>query len=713
MAQPRIHLDFETRSIADLRTLGADVYARHYSTTPTMLSIVCDEIGTSRVVDFLADPAYHKCIYPFANPGDLNYRMIKPMIPYEVQYAIDNGFKFVAHNARFEQAIWWHICHLKWGWPFPTDWTCTAARARYWGLRANLEGTASDLEVPHQKNPDGKKFIDDFCKPRKYKGLKRDGIIKLLWKEPSDDPQGWQKGIDYCLSDSLAEKDIDGLLPDLPPFEQKIWELDFKLNTRGLPIDLEGVTRAIDFSTHYTNKAFARFEELTRLRPTQRDKVLEYINQREEIEKLGNLRSKTLKRITQSDMSPELRDVVNIRLDTSKASIKKLETMERCTDNDGRARGLFLYGGAHTMRWSAKRIQPQNMVRPVPGYPASFMFQYLEHECWDVPADEMPTQPNWIEEANIRFTKPLLHLSSAMRGFIKAPKGKIFRVADLAQIEVRVNMWIARCQWVLDAFERGEDVYVKFAAECMLHQPYSMFFGPDGKLLPQFKLDRQKAKSAELGCGYQMSGRAFVEYCDNVDLIISQEEGDAIVKQYRQGHPELADYNTGIWARAERAAIAAVTQEGRHFQLGGTSITYHVHRLDSERFWLICTLPSGRHIAYYRPKVVLGQRFGCTVEKLTYRSEWNGKSYREYTYGGKLVENFVQATARDICAQGALNAEAAGYPVIGLVHDETITECDEDFGDHDELAALLCKVGPEYKGLPVEAEGGSMYRYGK
>ena len=210
-----------------------------------------------------------------------------------------------------------------------------------------------------------------------------------------------------------------------------------------------------------------------------------------------------------------------------------------------------------------------------------------------------------------------------------------------------------------------------------------------------------------------MSGRAFVEYCDNVDLVISQEEGDAIVKQYRQGHPELADYNTGIWARAERAAIAATTQEGKYFQLAGTSITYHVHRLDSERFWLICTLPSGRHIAYYRPKVVLGQRFGRTVEKLTYRAEWNGKSYREYTYGGKLVENFVQATARDICAQGALNAEAAGYPVIGLVHDETITECDEDFGDHDELAELLCQVGPEYAGLPVEAEGGSMYRYGK
>lgn len=711
---PRIRIDFETRSIADLRTLGADVYARHWSTAPTMLSIVVPHLDVAYVEDFLLGcKGYQACQYPFADPHDIHFKWIKPPVPPLIQQAIDEGWTFVAHNARFEQAIWFHICVMQWGWPMPTKWSCTAARARYWGLRANLDGTASDLEIVHQKNEFGKTFINDFCKPRKYKGAKKHGIIKLLWKEPQDDMESWQKGVQYCLEDALAEGDIDDLLPDLPEFEQQIWDLDFKMNTRGLPIDTKTVNRAVQFSAHFTDMAFKRFDEITALRPTQRDKVLEYINQREEIDKLGDLRSKTLKRIVLDDLPPDLRDIIQIRLDTSKASIRKLETMQRCTDDDGRARGLFLYGGAHTMRWSAKRIQPQNFTRPNPDYPPNFMFDYLEHPVWDIPADEMPDQPLWIEEANLRFTKPLAHLSSSMRGFIKAPKGKIFRVADLAQIEVRVNMWLARCMWVLDAFRAKQDVYVKFAADHMLHIPYDDFWDLDGKLLKRFKPDRQKAKSAELGCGYQMSGRAFMEYCDNVDLIISLDEATAIVRQYREGHPELADWNVGLWSRAEQAAIAAVRDEGRYYQLRGTAITYHVHRIDQERWWLICTLPSGRHIAYYRPKVRLGTRFGRTVEKLSYRNEWNGRSYREDTYGGKLVENFVQGTARDVCALGALNAERAGYNVIGLVHDETITEVDEDFGSHEELAMLLCQLPDWITDLPVEAEGGSMVRYGK
>lgn len=721
MTVPRIHVDFETRSLIDLIKLGADVYARHWSTTPTMLSIICDELGVEGVRDFLADEQYYAQVYPnVQKPTAFKY---SPPIPEPIQYAIDNDFVFVAHNARFEQTIWYHICHLKWGWPMPRKWSCTDARARYWGIRASLEGAASDLEITFQKNPEGKEFIKNFCTPRKYKGPKRDGIVQLLWKEPKDDPEGWQKGLKYCLDDARAEKGIDALLPDLPPFEQAIWELDFKLNTRGLPIDIKSVERALQFSNYYTQVNHKIFDEITNLRPTQRDKVLEYINQREEIEQLGDLRSKTLRRINRSELPADLQSVIDIRLETSKASIRKLETMLKCTDGDGRARGLFLYGGAHTMRWSAKRIQPQNFTRPDPDLPQEYLFEFLQDNgCWDVPsmqgllADELPKQPNWITEAGYRFIRPLSYLSAGMRGFIKPQEGKKFVVADLAQIEVRTNMWLARCNWVLDAFRKGQDVYVKFASECMYNEPYEDYFEFKGNkqvVKSAFKLKRQKAKSAELGCGYQMGGLAFVAYCDNVDLIIDEEEAKAIVRQYRQGHPELADWNVGMWARAERAAIAAVENEGQVFKLANCAISYHVHRIDSERYWLICTLPSGRHIAYYRPKLHQGMAFGKPKTKLTFRTEWNGKSYRESTYGGKLVENFVQATARDICAVGALNAEAAGYNVIGLVHDETITEVDIDFGSAEDLAAHLCRMPEWITDLPLEAEGTVMMRYGK
>jgi hypothetical protein len=207
------------------------------------------------------------------------------------------------------------------------------------------------------------------------------------------------------------------------------------LNTRGLPIDTDSAKkRAIQFSDHYTQLNTWRFNEITGVNPTQRDKILEYIAQREEIADLGDLRSKTLKRIVQDDLPQDLQDVINIRLETSKASIKKLETMMRCTDSDGRARGLFLYGGAHTMRWSAKRIQPQNFTRPDMKLLESHVSSTLKGTWWSNPGmvghnggpplDDMPGQPAWVFEAGMRFPRPLGALAKAMRGFIAAPNGK-------------------------------------------------------------------------------------------------------------------------------------------------------------------------------------------------------------------------------------------------------------------------------------------------
>ena len=712
MKTPRIHLDFETRSVVNLLKLGVDVYARHYTTSPIMLSIVAPHILSETVIDFLDYPGYQQSIYPAAIPDHLNFRMIKVPCPAIIQQAVDEDWVFVAHNARFEQVIYYVFCHLLWGWPMPRKWSCTAARARYWGIRASLEGAGSDLEIINQKNTDGKQFINDFCKPRKWKGAQHLGIIKELWYEPQQNPEGWRKGLQYCLDDAKAEIEIDNILPDLPPFEQAVWDLDFKMNTRGLPIDLVTVNRAIRFSDYWTQVNFKKFDEITSLRPTQRDKVLEYINQREEIEQLGDLKSKTLTRIVQVDLPPDLREVIQIRLETSKASIKKLDTMERCTNDDGRARGLFLYGGGHTLRWSAKRIQPQNFTRPDGRQPAEYMFDYLEHECWK----ELPQQPSWVEEAGIRFIRPLGYLSTSMRGFMKAPEGHKLVVGDYAQIEARVLVWLARCMGPLDGFRKGEDVYVRFAGDHMYNREYESYFEyKNGKreVKKQFKRERQIAKSAVLGCGYGLGATSFVAYCDNVDLIITQDESSEVIKAYRNAHPEIADYQWGLWARAERAAVLATLNEGAVYTLANTGVSLHIHRLDSERYWLIVTLPSGRHMAYYRPKVRMGTKWGKPTEILSFRTEWNGKSYREDTYGGKLVENWVQAIARDVCATGALNVEAAGYPVIGLVHDEIITLPPLDFGDHNDMCAHMCALPSWITDLPVEADGGTMIRYGK
>jgi hypothetical protein len=300
----RTHLDFETRSLVDLPKLGEHAYARHWSTSPLMLTIGTAPKGVRpefEIIDFFKVPGYAQNTYPALTQAQLEWSLFKVPCPLAILAAVARGDTFVAHNARFEQAIYYYICHKKWGWPLPTRWSCTAARSRYFGIRASLEGSASDLEVLTQKDERGKQFINDFCKPRKYKGPKRDGIVKELWYEPHENPEGYQAGIEYCVTDGMAEADVDAVLPDLPPFEQAAWDWDFQINTRGVPIDLQSVERAIAFSDHFTAKAVERFEAITSLRPTQRDRVLEYLQQREEIDDLGDLRSKTLKRLVKSE----------------------------------------------------------------------------------------------------------------------------------------------------------------------------------------------------------------------------------------------------------------------------------------------------------------------------------------------------------------------------------------------------------------------------
>jgi len=716
----RTHIDFETRSLIDLIKLGEHAYARHWSTSPLMITVGTAPKGVKPVfelIDFFGNSSYVRSVYP--NNPQPKWQIFKLPCPPSILAAVARGDTFVAHNARFEQAVYYYICHLKWGWPLPVRWSCTAARARYYGIRAALAGTASDLEVIHQKDERGKEFINTFCKPRKYHGKKADGIVKVLWAEPSELPEEYAIGKAYCISDGEAEADVDAVLPDLPEFEQAAWEWDFNINIRGVPIDIPSVASAIQFSDVFTAEAVARFEAITALRPTQRDRVLEYLQQREEISELGDLRSKTLKRLIAADFPPDLQDVISIRLDCSLASTKKLATMIRTTDDDGMARGIHLYGGAHTMRWSAKRIQTQNMKRGDRDVQAGF-FDFMAHPTWSAPRMghnggpsllEPPPEPAWLEPARWRFMRPLHALSLSMRGFVKAPEGKKFVAADFAQIEARVLAWLARADRKLDAFRNKRDLYVQFAG-VMYKREYEEYFEiVDGKRKVQarYAFERQVAKSAELGCGFGLGGPKFQEYCDNSDIIIDLDTAKNTVNVWREDNPEIV----ALWSRVEAAAILAASNHGSVYEIGGTDVKFYTWHIDEERYWLVCELPSGRCIHYYRPKVQLTVRWGRAKEQLTFRKEWNGKSYRESTYGGKLVENIVQAIARDIMVVGGLRAEKAGYPAIMLVHDEVVTLVDDAFGSHSELCSLLCSQEPWVTDLPVEAEGATMYRYGK
>jgi DNA polymerase len=710
MPDTRIHVDWETRSLIDLIKLGSAIYAQHWSTSPLMLALVVGK--HEEIIDLMgANPDYARTRYPFCGENDPFLNCYKVPVPPLVQQAIDEDWIFVAHNARFEQDIWREIAVKQWGWPFPRHWSCTMARARYWGLRGSLDGAASDLELPLQKMKTGGDYIKTFSVPRKYKGAKRDGIVTQLWAEPYELPNDWNGFKDYCLQDARVEKQLDEVLTDLPPFEQAVWELDYTINSQGVPIDRENVFKAIHFSDHYTQSAVQRFNDITGINPTQREKVLEYINAREEIMDLPNLQSKTLSRLNHDNFSPELKDVINIRLDCSRASVKKLQAMVDNTSDDGYARGLFMYYGAHTGRWSGKRLQPHNFIRGNSDH-ARIMFDFLDNGSWTKGIGKNGL-PMWINDADMLFPRPLMSLSHAMRGFIKAPDGKSILSGDYAQIEARVLAWLANCESLLNSFTKGEDTYVRFAADHMYRRDYNDYFDACGKVYEYMQAERQRAKSAVLGCGFQLGAKGFQLYCDSLDIIISLEEAEFIVKAYRDAHPEISDYNTGLWSRTNYCAIDAVDNEGDVVSLYGTEITFHVERLDHEKWWLVCTLPSGRHIAYYRPKTDELNQWG--KPKLTFRTEWKGRfSQREDTYGGKLVENIVQGVARDICAIGAMNAAKAGFDVRALVHDEVVTiNGDDSQSAKDHLKECLLDVPKWCMGLPLDAEVKAMQRYAK
>lgn len=732
----RTHIDFESRSLIDLPKLGEHAYARHWSTTPLMLTIGTAPKGQRppvfETIDFFKVPGYAQSRYPAQPEGSIALNVFKVPCPQAILEAVRRGDTFVAHNARFEQALYYYICHMQWGWPLPVRWSCTAARSRYFGIRASLEGSASDLEVATQKDARGKQFINDFCKPRKYVGPKKNGIVKELWYEPHENPAGWQIGLEYCEIDGWAECDIDAILPDLPPFEQAAWEWDYAINWRGVPIDLEAVDRALMFSEHFDTQAVRRFEEITALRPTQRDRILEYLKQREETAELGDLRSKTLKRLILADFPTDLQDVIGIRLDAALASIKKLATMQAVADpRDGMARGGHLYGGAHTMRWSHKRIQTGNMKRCDKDV-ARVMFAYLDGPWWDLPRgmgdnggpafdpfdlqgpQGPPEPPPWVDAANWQFIRPLGALSVSMKGFIKAVPGHKLIDVDYSQIECRVLAWLARCEWLLQAFREGKDPYVKFASDFMYPEDkYEDYFDPKtGKVFKKapYARKRQIAKSAVLGAGFGLGRPKFVEYCDNSDLIITLDEADATITAYRNAHPEIVK----LWERTEKCAILAVVNEGQTYEIGGTGVKFYVWRIDEERYWLVREDPSGSCQHYYRPKVNAVDRYnnGRFKEQLTFRTEWNGMSYRESTYGGKLVENMVQKIARDILVTGGLKAEAAGYKSIMLVHDSNVVMVPKDFGSANDLSEKMCEREDWYTDLPIGAEAGEMERYG-
>lgn len=704
MPRPRLHIDFETFSDVNLLTRGEEVYSRR--AVPLMLAMGGE--GIPVVVDDYAEN-FNAGIDDFGNFDAL----FAPDCPDLLAEAIKDDWWIVAHNWSFEAAIFRNSPALR-HWPKPKieRWICTAAKARYWGLPSSLEKAGSWLKLDVQKDKQGAALIRKFCIPNKI-GVKKGAPTAIRAIDPESDD--WRAFKRYCRDDVKTEYGIDKALPDIPEGQARGFYVDARMNVRGVPVDLEAVATAKRFYAHFYGAMEARFKAVTKgLKPGQVAKVKELVNELCGEDAFDNLQSATIRdALLEADLPPDVREILEIRAEAAKASVKKLEAFEARTASDGRARGQFMWYGAHTGRWSGKGIQMQN-------FPRGLEHKHLVKPFFSLLADMC------LSTAELVYPNPLAVLAAALRGFIKAPKGNVFLVVDYAQIELRVLAWIAGEEELLKQLAGGQDPYSTFAGVHMYNR--------DPATIAKESIERQIAKSALLGAQYQIWIDAFMEYCKVVAGIkISREQATLAITSYREAHPNIVDF----WGDIEKAAIHAVETKS-DASLNNLRFKYEVH---DGRDWLRIYLPSGRPISYYEPRVTMretthekkdrdgnimygedGQPLTYTKKRkvLSFLTEFQGKSIREYTYGGKLTENVVQGCSADIMACGMENAEKAGMPPIMTVHDEVVCEVQDIYASDEDrmgavhmLEALVCALPPCYDGLPIKAEGFFCYRYRK
>lgn len=674
-----ITIDFETSSEADLREVGAWMYSRHPSTEAMCLGW---------------DAGLH---------GAGQWRRGDPP-PQDLFAAMQASLEVEAHNAFFEYAIWLNVCHVKYHWPaMPDDlWRCTAARAAACGLPRDLAraGRALDLDVV------------------KDEGEGKREMMKLSRGKSGD----VEKMLAYNRDDVAAEVALSEACADLSADELGAWQMSERVNRRGFAVDMAGCRAAIRVADDEAARLTARFQEITGLESAgQRARFIVWLNSRgicvrdTQAATLDNLIA-TLPVATDDDAVEAMRIMRAI----GRSSVAKYRKLLDYADSDGRARGTLLFHGAHTGRWAGSGPQPHNFKREGP---AGGM-----DRAWDAIATG--------DADVVRMTcgDPLEFLSRSVRGAIWTPPGRVLFAGDYAQIEPRVLFWWAGEREGLAAFARGEDMYLREA---------SMIYNRRLERTKENEERRFLGKHAVLALGF---GAGFVKYllhCRELgaprftdrqiaDLVppgrrrellawILDRGWEAVVRQMpgatRADAEELvlarhvvesyrkryASTVVRLWRDVEAAVRAAIGSPGRRVQVGVVSY-------EARDRWLECRLPSGRVMRYLDPAI------DDDDGEITHAAMSDKNQFvRSKTYGGKLVENGVQAMARDVMVDGMRRLEATPpwHEIVLTVHDEVILEADEGAGSLNEFLGAMRHAPAWAPGLPVAVDGWIGRRYHK
>lgn len=568
----------------------------------------------------------------------------------------------VAHNSAFERGAFarWLGQDMP-----PEEWEDTMILAAMNGLPMSLDDVGAALQLRDQKIKEGTLLINYFCRPCKAT-IANGGRTRNL---PEHAPDKWERFVEYCRRDVEVCQAIWQKLHrfPIPDWERKVWALDARINERGVLVDTELAEAAIAVDEAFKSE---HTDELRRL--TALDNPNSVSQLKEWLEGVGvevdSLNKATVSELRKQLPDPTTRRVLELRQLLGKTSTKKYEAMTTTAGKDHRVRGLLQYYGAgRTGRWAGRLVQVQNL-------PQNHLDQIgLVREL---------VRARDLETLELLFDSVPDVLSQLIRTAFVAKPGYTFLVADYAAIEARVIAYLAGERWRMDVFAQGGDIYCSSASQ-MFKVPVEKH-GINGHL-------RQKGKVAELACGYGGGVGALKDFgADKMGL--SEEEMQQIVDQWRQASPTIPRF----WRDAENAAKRALENPGRTFALP-CGVKY-MRDADALR----CRLPSGRILSYWGAQI--GDHNGRPSVLFMRQNQTTRKWEKTETWGGKLVENIVQAVARDCLAVALLRLDEAGYKITFHVHDEVIVEA-PDGTRWEDVAEVMGRPIDWAPGLLLRGDG--------
>lgn len=651
-----LSIDIETYSSVDIKKSGLYKYVQSDDFQVLLFAYSVDG-GEVQIIDLINGEEI---------PFNIKIAMLSPDV---VKHAF---------NAAFE----WYCLSEYLNVPNPelwlSQWRCTMVHGLYCGYPGSLSavGQALGMSEDKKKMSVGKRLIDIFCKP--CKPTKTNGMRTRTL--PVHEPEKWALFKDYCRQDVVTEMEAEKMLSfwQAPDYVQKQWELDMKINAYGTAIDMELVNGALYCSESDTDKLMNRAREITGLdNPKSDTQLKEWAVKRLDAE-IPSLDKKNLALLLQKELPGDVREMLNIRKELGKTSVTKYKAMENAVCGDGRVRGLLqFYGANRTGRWAGRLVQVQNLPR-----------NYLEN----LSAARNIVKKKNPEGLGLLFGSVSDTLSQLIRTAFIPSKGNKFVVADFSAIEARVIAWLAGEEWRQEVFRTHGKIYEASAS--------AMFGVPIEKIKkgnPEYAL-RAKGKVAELALGYQGSAGALVQM-GALDMGLSEEELPDIVRRWRAANKNIV----GLWYAAENAAVECMRtakQTGINKGILFTREADIIHGLD----FLTVTLPSGRKLFYAHPYLA-PNAWGNDSLHYAGMNQTTKKWCELETYGGKLVENIVQAIARDCLAEAMDRLQKNGFRIVMHIHDEVVIDCPEESADLERACKIMCEPVEWAEGLQLNAAG--------